>query len=145
MTLRPSASASFTVDFVVNRSSDIGSPRVSGSTNFSSSGHNSGSVASTDLRPAPLTRTRPSATTPASSSAAPRPTVSGEAPEAPRDRGDPTAPELPRGGPQQQPVGTFIQHHRHLGHRIHKPLRERLPRTHDFRHSTSLRTNPANP
>ncbi len=43
----PGATDSFTVDFVVHRSSDIGSPRVSGSTNFSSSGHTCGSVVAT--------------------------------------------------------------------------------------------------
>jgi len=73
-------SASFTVDFVVHRSGDIGSPRVNGSTNASNTAHTAGSLRSAAGRPAPLARTRPSATSPASSSATPLPTMSAEAP-----------------------------------------------------------------
>lgn len=46
-----------------------------------------------------------------------------------------------RGRSQQQPAGPFIKDHRHLGHRIHQPPRERLRRPHDPRHNTRLRSS----
>jgi hypothetical protein len=70
------SSASRTVDFVVHRNTDSGSPRVPGPTSSSNAGTRSGSSASTLGRPAPGARTRPSGTTPDSNSCAPRETVS---------------------------------------------------------------------
>src|SRR2546423_4441362 len=51
-------SASLRVDFVVHRSGDSGSPRVSGSVRFSSSLNSSGLVTSAFFRPPPGARTR---------------------------------------------------------------------------------------
>ena len=73
---RVSSSASFAVDFVVDRSARIGSPRDSASTSSSNAATIPGSVSVTGLRPAPLRRIRPSGSIPAASSPAPRPTVS---------------------------------------------------------------------
>src|SRR5664280_2297746 len=70
------SSARCTVDFVVHRNADSGSPRVSGSTNSSTAATRSGTLSSAAGRPAPGARTRPSGTTPDSNSCAPRDTVS---------------------------------------------------------------------
>src|SRR6266540_3441386 len=53
------AAARLRVDLVVHTSNDIGSPRVSGSTNAFSATANSGSVSASFLRPPPGARTRP--------------------------------------------------------------------------------------
>ena len=71
-----SSSARCDVDFVVHRNGDCGSPRVTGSTSFSSAGARPGSATRAAGRPAPTARTRPSGTTPDSNSCAPRDTVS---------------------------------------------------------------------
>lgn len=51
--------ARFRVDFVVQRSGDIGSPRSPGSTSVSSAGRSPGSSSAAFLRPPPARRTRP--------------------------------------------------------------------------------------
>ncbi len=72
-----SAPARFRVDFVVHTNGDIGSPRVSGSTNAFSSDISSGSDSVSFLRPPPGARTRAAGSGNPSSSRTPRATVSG--------------------------------------------------------------------
>ena len=69
------------VDFTVHRNGDIGSPRTSGSTSASSAGRRPGSR-SAALGPPPGRRTRPSGSSPASSSATPRETLPSRIPAA---------------------------------------------------------------
>jgi hypothetical protein len=56
---------------VVQHNGEQGSPRRVGSTSASNAASSAGSVAVSDLRPPPSRRTRPSGTSPASSSATP--------------------------------------------------------------------------
>ncbi len=70
------ASARLRVDFAVQRSADIGSPRVAGSTGTSSAAAKPGSATVAALRPPPGRRDRPAASSEAASnSATPRVTV----------------------------------------------------------------------
>jgi len=76
------ASARFRVDFVVQTSSDIGSPRVSGSTKALSCNNNPGSDSARLFRPPPGARTRTAGSASPANSRTPRAIVSGCTPVA---------------------------------------------------------------
>ena len=103
------ASARFRVDFVVHTSSDIGSPRVSGSTSVVSSATSPGSDSASLLRPPPGARTRTDGS--GSPVQLPNPTRHGVRvhPGRLRDRLDPAPAQLPRLRPQHQAALPLIQ------------------------------------
>ena len=93
------ASARFRVDFVVQTSSDIGSPRVSGSTKALSCNNNPGSDSARLFRPPPGARTRTAGLRLARQPTGDRVRVHASSR---RDDLDPTPAELLRLGPQKQ-------------------------------------------
>jgi len=96
------------VDFVVHRSDDIGSPRLSGSTRASNAGRSPGSRSAARLRPPPGRRARPSGPAPESSSSTPRHRGLPDRAST-GHRPDPAMTQGPRLSPHQEPPLPLIQ------------------------------------
>jgi len=92
--LRTSSSASLAVDFDVQRSNDIGVPRVSGCTNSSSASSSPGWVSINGFGPAPGARTRSNGPAPAATSRIPVITVLRLNPDASVTRAWPPRPSI---------------------------------------------------